>query len=110
MEARNLPEALKLIMEQRACSGSRLASELGVSQQWLSDVYRGKKDTPTTKAIRLLASVGWELVIRPKREESDPVKRREFVTAAASVMFVPSPKVGPHQDPSYLAELTQRVA
>src|SRR5918992_487516 len=109
MEAHNLPEALNLIMEQRGCSGSQLARDLGVSQQWVSDVSRGKQDTPTEKAIRLLASVGWELVIRPKREEEDPVNRREFVTATASVMFVPSPNVGPHEDPLYLGELARRV-
>ena len=113
MEAHNLPEALSLIMEQRGCSGSQLARDLGVSQSWLSDAARGKKDTPTAKAIRLLASVGWELVIRPKspkREEGDSVKRREFVTAAASVMFVPSPKIGPYEDPANVRALARRVA
>jgi transcriptional regulator with XRE-family HTH domain len=109
MEAHNLPEALNLIMEQRGCSGSQLARDLGVSQSWLSDAARGKKDTPTAKAIRLLASVGWELVIRPKREE-DPVKRREFVTAAASVTFIPSPKVGPYEDPANVEALARRMA
>ncbi|HEX6471298.1 MAG TPA: hypothetical protein VF069_19510, partial [Streptosporangiaceae bacterium] len=58
--------------------------------------------------IKVLAGIGWEVVIRPKRENS-PVKRREFVTAAASVMFVPSPKVGPYEDPSHVRELAGRV-
>jgi transcriptional regulator with XRE-family HTH domain len=110
MEAHSLPEALNLIMEQRGCSGSRLARELGVSQSWLSDAARGKKDTPTAKAVRLLASVGWELVIRPKREEEDPVKRREFVAAAASVTFIPSSKVGPYEDPANVRALARRIA
>src|SRR5918999_4597579 len=110
MEARNLSEALKLIMAQRGCSGSQLARDLGVSQSWLSYAARGKKDTSTGNAARLLASVGWELVIRPKTEDDDPMKRREFMTAAASVMFVPSPKVGPDQDPAYVRELARTVA
>ncbi|HZB31864.1 MAG TPA: hypothetical protein VE465_17030 [Streptosporangiaceae bacterium] len=38
------------------------------------------------------------------------MKRREFVAAAASVMFVPSPKTGPYQDPTYVRELARRVA
>jgi transcriptional regulator with XRE-family HTH domain len=109
MEARNLPDALNLIMEQRGCSGSQLARDVGVSQSWLSDASRGKKDTPTAKAIRLLASVGWEMVIRPKREEEDPVKRREFMAAAASVTFVPSPKASPYQDSAYVRELATRL-
>jgi transcriptional regulator with XRE-family HTH domain len=109
MEARSLPEALKLIMEQRRCSGSQLARDLGVAQSWVSLASRGKKDTSTAKAARMLASVGWEMVIRPKREEEDPVKRREFVTAAASVMFVPSPSASPYQDPAYVRQLAARL-
>jgi transcriptional regulator with XRE-family HTH domain len=109
MEARSLPEALKLIMEQRRCSGSQLARDLGVSQSWISQTSRGQKDTSTAKAIRMLASVGWEMVIRPKREEEDPVKRREFVTAAASVMFIPSPTASPYHDAEYVRQLASRL-
>ena|SRR5918992_6316821 len=68
MEARSLDGALKLIMEQRGCSGNQLARDLGVSQSWLSYASRGKKDTSTGKAIRLLDRVGWEVVIRPRRQ------------------------------------------
>jgi hypothetical protein len=38
------------------------------------------------------------------------VKRREFVAAAASVMFVPSPKAGPYEDSTNVHELAQRLA
>ncbi|HEU5159994.1 MAG TPA: hypothetical protein VFU43_23560 [Streptosporangiaceae bacterium] len=110
MEARSLPEAFKMIMKQRRCSQNKLAAEIGKGQGWISDVVNGKGGLEFAKVIKTLSRVGWEVVIRPKREESDPVKRREFVTAAASVMFVPSPKVSPHEDPSYLAALAQRVA
>ena len=108
-------------MEQRGCSGSQLARDLGVSQSWVSHASRGEKDTSTANAIRLLASVGWELVIRPKWEESDSVKRRDFhrrviavgaasaAEAARSAVFVPSSVANPLQDPVYLRELATRL-
>jgi tetratricopeptide (TPR) repeat protein len=99
-----------MIMKQRGCSQNKLARDLRKGQSWISDVVNGKGGLEFAKVINILSRVGWEVVIRLKREEPDPVKHREFVTAAASVMFVPSPKVGPHEDPSYLAELARRVA
>jgi transcriptional regulator with XRE-family HTH domain len=110
MEARSAPEAFKLIMKQRRCSQNQLARDLRKGSGWISDVINGKAGREFARMIEILSRIGLEVVIRPKREESDPVKRREFVTGAASVMFVPSPKVGPHEDPSYLEELTRRVA
>jgi predicted XRE-type DNA-binding protein/tetratricopeptide (TPR) repeat protein len=110
MEARSLPEALNMIMEQRGCSQVQLGRDLGKGQSWVSEMINGKRGYDFARVINILARVGWEVVIRPKREESDPVKRREFVTAAASVMFVPSPQTGPYEDPAYLRELTRRVA
>ncbi|MCO5974975.1 hypothetical protein, partial [Actinoallomurus soli] len=38
------------------------------------------------------------------------MRRREFVAAAASITFVPSPKVGPYQDPGYVRQLAERLA
>jgi predicted XRE-type DNA-binding protein/tetratricopeptide (TPR) repeat protein len=110
MEAHSLPEALNLIMEQRDCSQAQLGRDLGKGQTWVSEMIRSKRGHEFARVINILARVGWEVVIRPKREKSDPVKRREFVAAAASVMFVPSPQTGPYQDPTYLQELTRRVA
>lgn len=37
------------------------------------------------------------------------MRRREFVAVAASVAFVPSPTVGPYQDPLYVRELAERL-
>jgi tetratricopeptide (TPR) repeat protein len=70
---------------------------------------RGDRDPSIGRLSRLLAGIGWEVVIRPKREKF-PVKRREFVTAAASVMFVPSPKVGPYEDPTNVREPAEGLA
>jgi hypothetical protein len=109
VEAHSLPEALKLIMKQRRCSQTQLSRDLGKVQSWVSEVISGKQAIGFAKMIKLLDSVGWEVVIRPKTEVQDPVKRREFV-AAASVMFVPSPKTGPYQDVAYLRELAKRVS
>jgi hypothetical protein len=67
------------------------------------------KDSGIAKVQRLLERIGWEVRITPKTEE-DPVKRRDFVTAVGSVAFVPSPKVGPYQDPEYVRALADRLA
>ncbi|MEV5754902.1 helix-turn-helix transcriptional regulator [Actinoallomurus sp. NPDC052308] len=109
MEARSLAEALKLIMKGRGWSQLRLARELGVSQVWVSQVSREQRDTGIMKASRLLARVGWELRITPIGEEEDPVKRRSFIAAAASVTFLPSTKIGPYQDPQYLRALATQL-
>jgi transcriptional regulator with XRE-family HTH domain len=98
-----------MIKEQRGCSQSQLGRDLGTGHTWVSETISGKRGLDFAKVINVLARVGWEVVIRPKMEKA-PVKRREFVTAAASVMFVPSPKVGPYEDPTNVRELARRVA
>ncbi len=113
MEARSLPEALNLIMEQRGCSQSQLGRDLGKGHTWVSETISGKRGLDFAKVINSLTRVGWEVVIRPKRpkrEKSDPVKRREFVIAAASMTFIPSPKAGPYEDPANVLDLARRVA
>lgn len=75
-----------------------------------TETINGKRGLDFAKVINVLARVGWEVVLRPKREKSDPVKRREFVAAAASVMFVPSPTAGPYEDPANVLDLARRVA
>jgi transcriptional regulator with XRE-family HTH domain len=110
MHARDLGEALTLIMEERGWTQTRLGRELGKDQPWVSRVARGVYDPGTRAARALLAKVGWELRIAPKTEEDDPVKRREFVAGTASVLFVPSPKTTPFHDPSYVGLLTRRTA
>ncbi|WP_345435269.1 hypothetical protein [Actinoallomurus vinaceus] len=109
MEARSLAQALKLIMKSREWTQTEIARELGVSQVWVSQVSREQRDTGITKASRLLARVGWELRITPIGEEDDPVKRRSFIAAAASVTFLPSAKAGPYQDPEYLRALATQL-
>ncbi|HZB31749.1 MAG TPA: helix-turn-helix transcriptional regulator [Streptosporangiaceae bacterium] len=109
MESRTLPEAVKSIMKVHGWSQSQLARELGVPRDWISKIKRGDRDPSIGRLSQLLAGIGWEVIIRPKREKA-PVKRREFVAAAASVMFVPSPKVGPYEDPTHVHEMAQRLA
>lgn len=109
MDADVLPNALKAIMNRQGWSQTDLAAELGVSQSWVSQTSRGVKDSGIAKVQRLLERIGWEVHITPKTEE-DPVKRRDFVTAVGSIAFVPSPKVGPYQDPEYVRALADRLA
>lgn len=47
--------------------------------------------------------------ITPVAKDRDPVDRREFLTVAASVAFVPSPTVSPYQDPDYVQALASRL-
>ena len=108
MESRTLPEAVKSIMQAHGWSQSQLARELDVSRDWISKIKRGDRDPSIGRLTRLLATIGWEVVIRPTREKT-PVKRREFITAAAFVTFVPSPKVGPYEDPTNVRELACRL-
>jgi transcriptional regulator with XRE-family HTH domain len=109
MDGHGLPEALRSIMGLRGWSQLDLARELGVSQSWVSQASRGMRDPGIARTERLLSRVGWEVRISPISED-DPVRRREFVAAAASITFVPSPKVGPYQDPGYVRQLAERLA
>lgn len=111
--ARDLGEAFGLIMKSRGWSQGDLARELGISQPWVSQIVRGRRDCRLNKAVQLLARVGWELHITPKsgkgNAEDDPVRRREFVAGAASVFFVPSPKTTPFHNSEYINMLTERT-
>jgi transcriptional regulator with XRE-family HTH domain len=109
MDADVLPEALKSIMARHGWSQMDLATELGVSQSWVSQTSRGVKDSGIANVQRLLSRIGWEVRITPKTED-DPVKRRNFVAAVGSIAFVPSPKVGPYQDAEYVRALAERLA
>jgi transcriptional regulator with XRE-family HTH domain len=109
MDADVLPKALKAIMVRQGWSQMELATELGVSQSWVSQTSRGVKDSGIAKVQRLLDRVGWEVRITPKTE-NDAVKRRQFVSAVGSIAFVPSPKVAPYQDPEYVRALAGRLA
>lgn len=95
-------------MHEHGWSQLELAQELGVSQTWVSQASRGVRDPGIARIRELLRRVGWEVHISPKSEEG-PVKRRDFVAVAASVAFVPSPRVGPYQDPAYVRELAERL-
>jgi transcriptional regulator with XRE-family HTH domain len=96
-------------MGLRGWSQLDLARELGVSQSWVSQASRGMRDPGIARTERLLNRVGWEVRISPISED-DPVRRREFVAAAASITFVPSSKVGPYRDPGYVRYLAERLA
>ncbi|TDC05603.1 XRE family transcriptional regulator [Nonomuraea longispora] len=109
MEVRTLPEALRTLMEQRGWTQSELAHQLGVSQAWISKDCRGVADTGLARAQELLARVGWEVRFSPSVEE--PVERREFLVAAASVVFAPSAaSSNPYLDPDYVRALADSLA
>ncbi|GAA2074448.1 helix-turn-helix transcriptional regulator [Actinomadura alba] len=107
MDARNLPDALKAIMDKQGWTQSDLARELGVSQTWVSQASRGDRDPGIARTADYLGRIGWEVRITPKAERG-PVNRRSFMTAAASVVIVPSVKGNPFQDPKYVRALADR--
>jgi hypothetical protein len=121
MELRGFPEAIKSILDQRGWTQSMLGREWDRHQTWVSKTVRGERDTPIGEAARLLARVGYEVVIRPEREKSAPVKRREFhgkivqlaggaaAQKVAGVTLIPSAKVPPHQNHAYLATLADHL-
>ncbi|MEV4079440.1 helix-turn-helix transcriptional regulator, partial [Nonomuraea fuscirosea] len=109
MEARTLPDALKAIMEQRGWTQAQLARHWGVSQAWISRVCGGIADTGVARAQELLSRVAWEVRFSPRVEE--PVERREFLAAAASVVFVPSAAdADPYRDSGYVRTLADSLA
>lgn len=108
MSVGNLGDAFRKVMDHHGWSGARLARELGTSQPWVSMVLSGRRDPGLGRAAELLARAGWELQLVPSGK--DPVKRRSFLLAAASVAFVPSPAATPYTSPAYLDGLTARLA
>ena len=98
-----------------------LGREWDRHQTWVSKTMRGERDTPIGEAARLLARVGYEVVIRPEREKSAPVKRREFhnkiiklaggavAGKAAGVTLVPSAKVPAFQNHEYVTALADHL-
>ncbi|TKK90552.1 helix-turn-helix transcriptional regulator [Herbidospora galbida] len=110
MEARTLSEALRRTMLERSWTQNELAHQLGTTQVWVSRVIRGATDPGIGKAAPLLARIGLEIRIVTQRDEGDEVKRREFLAAAASVMFIPSPTTTPYHDPDYLRALSASLA
>jgi DNA-binding XRE family transcriptional regulator len=107
MDARSLPDALKMIMEEQGWTQADLARELGVSQTWVSQASRGDRDPGIARTTDYLGRIGWEVRITPKAE-CGPVNRRSFMTAAASVVIIPSVKGNPFQDPMYVRALADR--
>ncbi len=108
MEAQNLPDALKMIMNEKGWNQARLSKEMGVLTTWVSKVIEGQRDTPVRNAAELLGRVGYELVIRRKSDEAE-VKRRAFLANVATVTLVPSADGNPYRDPEYVSLLADRV-
>src|SRR6266536_2277580 len=108
VEVHSLGDAFRLVMDRNRWSGARLARELGTSQPWVSMVLNGRRDPGLRRSAELLARTGWELQLVPTGE--DAVKRREFLTAAATVASVPSRSAGPYSNPDYLNSLTARLS
>jgi transcriptional regulator with XRE-family HTH domain len=121
MEARSLPEAIDMIMKQRRCSQNQLGRDLGKGQSWVSEMLSGKRGRDFAKVINVLARVGWEVVIRPEREKSGPVKRREFhgkvftlagavaAQKVAGVSLVPTGRTPAFRNPEYVTALADHI-
>jgi hypothetical protein len=71
-------------------------------------VLSGKRDPGIRRSAELLELAGWELHVMPAEE--DPVKRRSFLMAAASVTLVPSAAASPYTSASWLGGIAARLA
>lgn len=111
MRVSSLGEALRVVMDGRGWSGSRLAREAGVSQPWVSMVLGGRRDPGMRRSAELLERAGWELHVVPREE--DPVKRQEFLRSAAvagaGLVFLPSVGADPYTSPEHLDRVTARL-
>lgn len=96
MKVESLGDAFRVVVDRTGWSGSRLARELGTAQPWISMVLNGRRDPGMRRSAELLARAGWELQLVPRTREDDPVKRREFLLGAASVVFVPTQTASPY--------------
>lgn len=108
MKVGSLGDAFKAVMDRNGWSGNRLAREIGTSQPWVSMVLSGKRD-PLRQSIDQLERVGWEIHVVP-RGDDDPVRRRDFLTAAASTAFLPAATASPYTSASYLDGIARRLA
>lgn len=108
MKVGSLGDAFKAVMDRNGWSGNRLAREIGTSQPWVSMVLAGKRD-PLRQTVDQMERVGWELHVVPKGDD-DPVKRRDFLAAAASTAFLPTATASPYTSASYLDGIAGRLA
>lgn len=107
MKVSGMGDAFRAVMDRNGWSGNRLAREIGTSQPWVSMVLGGKRD-PLRQSVEQLERVGWEIHVVPKGE--DPVRRRDFLTAAASTAFIPAATASPYSSASYLDGVAERLA
>lgn len=107
--SRPLIDTLQRVMQKRSLRQRDLAGELGITQPHLSRILSGDREPNFSVAAYWLHKLGYEIRIYPRKVEDDAVKRRAFLTAAASITFIPSATAGPYQDSEYLHALATRV-
>lgn len=71
-------------------------------------VLNGKRDPGMSRSAELLERAGWELHVIPAGD--DPVRRRDFIAAAAGVTFIPSQGTSPYSSADYLEGAADRLA
>ena len=99
-------------MDANGWSASRLARELSISQPSVSMILNGNRDPGVRRAAALLERAGWSLQLVPSGD-NDPVKRRDFLLAAASAALVPAASgtsANPYTSAAYVDGLAVRLA
>lgn len=107
---RSLTEAIQKTLEERSLRQDDLAREPGISRSYLSRIVNGHRDPNFSVAITWLNKMGYEVRIYPAKGKDGSVKRRAFLTAAASAAFIPSSAAGPYQDAAYVRALADDLA
>lgn len=64
-------EAVRVELARRKSTQARLAEEVGVSRQYISDIMSGKSGNVPSVWSRIFDELGLELTIKPKGEQGE---------------------------------------
>lgn len=62
---------VRSLRAQKGLSQSQVASQAGVSRKWLSELERGKATVSLDLLLRVVATLGGELDLRPQADRHD---------------------------------------
>ncbi len=64
-------EAVRIELAKRQSNQARLADQVGVSRQYLSDIMSGKSGNVPAVWSRIFDNLGLELTVKPKTETGE---------------------------------------
>jgi len=67
----HIREAVRVELARRRSNQTRLAQQVGVTPQYISDIMSGKSGNVPSVWGRIFDELGLELTVKPKHEEKD---------------------------------------